>query len=173
MAVRTPCLRRCSTIRATSPNQEGGEGTEQEEVWMITAESEILFMSDSLMGIHLFFPLKETHFLLIRYWLHLVAQFVGYTEHQSWWWYFYPCRWWDGQGHRLRQLALHGFSKGYTDCSSHHLCFTNVPIPVTRFASQGYLDEYAFHPGQLWRTCRHLPERLFAPGTRFYSAWFR
>src|SRR5205085_7956077 len=37
-------------------------GREREEVWMITAESAILFMSASLLGILLFFPRKRDTF---------------------------------------------------------------------------------------------------------------
>src|SRR5205807_9087579 len=49
-------------IRATSPNQEGIEGTDSEEVWMITEESAILVISTSLLGTLLFFLIKEAHF---------------------------------------------------------------------------------------------------------------
>src|SRR5260221_2462976 len=62
MAERTPCLRRCSTIRATSPNHEGVEGTDRDVVWMLTDASAILFMCASLMEVVLFFLLKEAHF---------------------------------------------------------------------------------------------------------------
>src|SRR5258708_9378663 len=62
MAERTPCLRRCSTIRATSPNHEGVEGTDRDVVWMLTDPSAILFMCASLMEDVLFFLLKEAHF---------------------------------------------------------------------------------------------------------------
>src|SRR5689334_13382662 len=67
--VRTPCLRRCSTSRTTSPNQEGVEGTDSQELWMITAPSAILFICTSLRENVLFFLLKEAHFLLARYFL--------------------------------------------------------------------------------------------------------
>src|SRR5579859_7223721 len=50
MAARTPCFRRCSTRSTTSPSQQGGEGTDSEDVWMITEESAILVMSTSLLG---------------------------------------------------------------------------------------------------------------------------
>src|SRR5437667_12632915 len=43
---------------ATSPNQEGVEGTDAEEVWMITEESAILVMSTSLIGKDLYPSLK-------------------------------------------------------------------------------------------------------------------
>src|SRR5260370_3795768 len=62
MAERTPCLRRCSTIRAPSPNHEGVEGTDRDVVWMLTDPSAILFMCASLMEVVLFFLLKEAHF---------------------------------------------------------------------------------------------------------------
>src|SRR6266581_4516845 len=45
-------------ISATSPNQEGVEGTDAEEVWMITEESAILVMSTSLIGKDLYPSLK-------------------------------------------------------------------------------------------------------------------
>src|SRR3989442_1643736 len=64
MAERTPCFRRCSTIRVASPNQEGVERTDWEEVWMITDPSAILFIGASLMEVVLFFLLKEAHFYL-------------------------------------------------------------------------------------------------------------
>src|SRR5258708_23158668 len=62
MAERTPCLRRCSTIRAPSPHHEGVEGTDRDVVWMLTDPSAILFMCASLMEVVLFFLLKEAHF---------------------------------------------------------------------------------------------------------------
>src|SRR5437588_1946745 len=49
-------------ISATSPNQEGVEGTDSEEVWMITEESAILVISTSLLGTMLFFLIKEAYF---------------------------------------------------------------------------------------------------------------
>src|SRR5258708_14721684 len=64
MAERTPCLRRCSTIRAPSPNHEGVEGTDRDVVWMLTDPSAILFMCASLMEVVLFFLIKEAHFYL-------------------------------------------------------------------------------------------------------------
>src|SRR6266571_9301761 len=45
-------------ISATSPNQEGVEGTDAEEVWMITEESAILVMSTSFIGKDLYPSLK-------------------------------------------------------------------------------------------------------------------
>src|SRR6266700_7410621 len=60
--VRTPCLRRCAAISTTSPNQEGGAGTDSEEVWMITDPSAILVIGASLRKWGLFFLLKEAPF---------------------------------------------------------------------------------------------------------------
>ncbi len=77
MAARTPCLHRYSTRSTTSPSQQGGEGTDSEEVWILTEESAILVMSTSLLGKICILPSKEAHFMPARYKLHLVAQFVG------------------------------------------------------------------------------------------------
>src|SRR5439155_21506732 len=77
MAARTPCFRRCSTSSTISPSQQGVEGTDSEEIWMITEESAILVMSTSLLGKICILPSKEAHFMPARYKLHLVAQFVG------------------------------------------------------------------------------------------------
>ena len=49
-------------ISATSPNQEGVEGTDSEEVWIHTETSAILVMSTSLLGTVLFFLIKEAYF---------------------------------------------------------------------------------------------------------------
>jgi hypothetical protein len=49
-------------ISATSPNQEGGEGVDAEEVWIHTATSAILFIYTSLLGTSLFFLIKEAYF---------------------------------------------------------------------------------------------------------------
>jgi len=62
MASRIPCLRRCWTINATSPNQGGVEGTDRDVVWIITDPSAILFMSISLMRMGWYFLIKETYF---------------------------------------------------------------------------------------------------------------
>src|SRR2546423_11469646 len=64
--VRTFCLRRCAAISATSPNQDGVEGTDSAEVWMITDRSAILVICTSLRESVLFFLLKEAHFMLAR-----------------------------------------------------------------------------------------------------------
>src|SRR2546421_10281554 len=64
--VRTFCLRRCAAISATSPNQDGVEGTDSAEVWMITDPSAILVICTSLRESVLFFLLKEAHFMLAR-----------------------------------------------------------------------------------------------------------
>src|SRR5437867_6976640 len=47
---------------ATSPNQEGVAGTDSEDIWMLTEESAILFISPSLLGTILFFLIKEAYF---------------------------------------------------------------------------------------------------------------
>jgi hypothetical protein len=62
MAEKTPCFRRCSTSKVASPNQEGVERTDSEDVWMITDPSAILFIGASLMKGVVFFFLKEAHF---------------------------------------------------------------------------------------------------------------
>src|SRR6266568_8852508 len=62
MAERTPCLRREGMISATSPNQQGVAGTDSEDIWMLTEESAILFISPSLWGTMLFFLIKEAYF---------------------------------------------------------------------------------------------------------------
>src|SRR2546425_2325599 len=45
-------------MSTTSPSQQGGEGTDSEEVWMITEESAILVMYTSLIGKDLYPSLK-------------------------------------------------------------------------------------------------------------------
>jgi hypothetical protein len=77
MASRTPSLRRWWTMSTTSPSQQGVEGTDSEEVWMITEESAMLVISTSLLGKICILPSKEAHFTPARYKLPLVAQFVG------------------------------------------------------------------------------------------------
>src|SRR5713226_8526232 len=62
--VRMPCFRRCSMISTTSPNHEGVEGTECEEVWMLTEESAILVMCTSLLGKMCILP-QERHILCL------------------------------------------------------------------------------------------------------------
>src|SRR5436305_14826476 len=47
---------------ATSPNQEGVAGTDYEDIWTLTEESAILFISTSLLGTVLFFLIKEAYF---------------------------------------------------------------------------------------------------------------
>jgi hypothetical protein len=64
-------------MSTTSPSQLGVEGTVSEVVWMITEESAILVMSTSLLGKFCILSSKEAHFMLARYKLYLVAQFVG------------------------------------------------------------------------------------------------
>jgi hypothetical protein len=58
----TPCLRRCAAISTTSPNQEGVEETDSEEVWMLTDPSAILVICTSLREWKWFFSLREAHF---------------------------------------------------------------------------------------------------------------
>src|SRR5260370_24957306 len=62
--VRMPCFCRCSMISTTSPNHEGVEGTECEEVWMMTEESAILVMCTSLLGKMCILP-QERHILCL------------------------------------------------------------------------------------------------------------
>src|SRR5205823_7000752 len=79
--LRTFCLRRCAAISATSPNQEGVEGTDSAEVWMITDPSAILVICTSLRESVLFFLLKEAHFLLARYFLAARCATRGHGHH--------------------------------------------------------------------------------------------
>src|SRR5260370_2661725 len=81
MAERTPCLRRCSTIRVASPNQEGVERTDWEEVWMITDPSTILFIGASLMEVVLFFLIKEAHFYLCS--LQVTSRCASRGQHEQ------------------------------------------------------------------------------------------
>src|SRR5947209_19583859 len=62
--VRMPCFRRCSMISTTSPNHEGVEGTECEEVWMMSENSAILVMCTSLLGKMCILP-QERHILCL------------------------------------------------------------------------------------------------------------
>src|SRR2546421_11268078 len=78
--VRTFCLRRCAAISATSPNQDGVEGTDSAEVWMITDPSAILVICTSLRESVLFFLLKEAHFMLARYFLAARCAIRGQRE---------------------------------------------------------------------------------------------
>src|SRR5438270_2187017 len=64
-------------ISAPSPNQEGVAGADSEEVWMSTEESAILVISTSLLGTLCSSSSRRHIFKLVRYCLHLVAQFVG------------------------------------------------------------------------------------------------
>src|SRR2546423_15658604 len=81
--VRTFCLRRCAAISATSPNQDGVEGTDSAEVWMITDPSAILVICTSLRESVLFFLLKEAHFMLARYFLAARCAIRGQGEHEN------------------------------------------------------------------------------------------
>src|SRR2546421_8847709 len=91
--VRMPCFRRCSMISTTSPNHEGVEGTECEEVWMMTEESAILVMCTSLLGKMCILPqerhilcLLATNYISLRNsWDWVVADTVyGYDEMREW-----------------------------------------------------------------------------------------
>src|SRR5216683_426226 len=81
--VRMPCFRRCSMISTTSPNHEGVEGTECEEVWMLTEESAILVMCTSLLGKMCILP-QERHILCL-----LATNYISLRN--SWEWMRGPC----------------------------------------------------------------------------------
>jgi hypothetical protein len=49
-------------MSATSPNQQGVEGKDLEEVWILTDLLAILVMYTSLLGTHSFFLIKEAYF---------------------------------------------------------------------------------------------------------------
>src|SRR5260370_11757962 len=55
MAERTPCLRRCSTISTTSPNQRGTAGLDSRAAWMVT-DVWVIFLMESR-----FTPAMRTH----------------------------------------------------------------------------------------------------------------
>ena len=57
-------MRRCVAISTTSPNQEGVEGTDSEEVWICTDPSAILVICASLRESVCFFLLKKAHVYL-------------------------------------------------------------------------------------------------------------
>jgi hypothetical protein len=48
-------------VGCDSPSQQGVEGTDWGEVWILTDPSAILFMCVSLVGTIFFFLIKETH----------------------------------------------------------------------------------------------------------------
>jgi hypothetical protein len=54
-------------VGCDSPNQEGVERTDVEEVWILTDPSAILVISTSLKERVWFFLLKEAHFISARY----------------------------------------------------------------------------------------------------------
>jgi hypothetical protein len=69
-------------MTATSPNQDGVDGTDCSEVWISMGDDIILLMmSPSLEVLSFFFPCKETHFfpLCQSFYgsVNLVAQLVG------------------------------------------------------------------------------------------------
>src|SRR5437868_2364181 len=76
--VRMPCFRRCSMISTTSPNHEGVEGTECEEVWMMTEESAILVMCTSLLGKMCILP-QERHILCL-----LATNYISLRNSWAW-----------------------------------------------------------------------------------------
>src|SRR5207248_3389995 len=77
---RTLCWPRCVAISTTSPNQEGVEGTDSEEVWICTDPSAILVICASLRESVCFFLLKEgTCLSLLATGEQLVAHPVGKT----------------------------------------------------------------------------------------------
>src|SRR5438552_8640371 len=67
-------------ISATSPNQEGVEGTDAEEVWMITEESAILVMSTSFIGKDLYPSLKGGTFYVCSLQATSRCAIRGYSE---------------------------------------------------------------------------------------------
>src|SRR5579885_1951300 len=73
-----PCLRRCWLRSAASPNQGGGVGEEQEEVWILTEEGAILVIGSPYQGVFVVVLDRETHFLrMLAIWYYLVAHPVG------------------------------------------------------------------------------------------------
>src|SRR5713101_4259678 len=58
------CLRRCVVITTTSPNHEGVEGLDTEEVWIRTDPSAILLICASLRESSCFFLLNKAHLYL-------------------------------------------------------------------------------------------------------------
>jgi hypothetical protein len=49
-------------MRVTSPSQHGGEGTDYEEVWILTEESAILVIGPPSRRDLVFFPCMEAQF---------------------------------------------------------------------------------------------------------------
>ncbi len=70
-------------MRVTSPNHEGGDGTDCEEVWIVTGESAILFIGPPYSGMFTFFPLKEAYFLLSCYLLQPRCAIRGTNGYKS------------------------------------------------------------------------------------------
>src|SRR6266567_620503 len=81
MASRTPNLRRWETMSTTSPSQQGVEGTDSQEVWIISEESVILVISTSLFGKSCILPQRRHILCLLATFQRLVAQFVDYGSH--------------------------------------------------------------------------------------------
>src|SRR5260370_9961100 len=70
-------------MSVTSPNHEGVDGADCEEVWIVTGESAILFIGPPYSGMFTFFPFKEAHFLLSRYLLHPRCAIRGIDHHKN------------------------------------------------------------------------------------------
>src|SRR5713101_6333527 len=66
-------------MSTTSPSQQGVEGTDAQEVWIITEESVILVISTSLFGKICILPQRRHILCLLATFQRLVAQFVGRT----------------------------------------------------------------------------------------------
>src|SRR6266849_9365044 len=64
-------------MSTTSPSQQGVEGTDAQEVWIITEESVILVISTSLFGKICILPHRRHILCLLATFQRLVAQFVG------------------------------------------------------------------------------------------------
>src|SRR6266852_2928504 len=64
-------------MSTTSPSQQGVEGTDAQEVWIITEESVILVISTSLFGKICILPQRRHILCLLATFQRLVAQFVG------------------------------------------------------------------------------------------------
>src|SRR6266849_5412856 len=67
-------------MSTTSPSQQGVEGTDAQEVWIITEESVILVISTSLFGKICILPQRRHILCLLATFQRLVAQFVGSTS---------------------------------------------------------------------------------------------
>src|SRR5713101_3317403 len=70
-------------MSTTSPSQQGVEGTDAQEVWIITEESVILVISTSLFGKICILPQRRHILCLLATFQRLVAQFVGIASLSS------------------------------------------------------------------------------------------